>query len=217
MVPIETRRLEESQVPQLKFNDLESGGVSVNDNFYTSPKVSARLDRLLYNTASAGQPPQLYSKHQNESYELQFYGPALSCSSASETLISAANTAYGGSVLGGYHSFISCVGGEENVLTDSALLNQSLNTIDVTSNDAARIYVMTNADGVHVTECQLYNASYNVQFDFHYPHQAISTSITKYEDPIAISSLTDVILEVLFIYIINSGHAFLCYHYAIFW
>lgn len=167
----------------------------------------ARLTRLLTNTASAQTPVQLASSFQNQTYGIHFDGPALRCSSANDSVIRNLTGRYGfTSGPGDFMNFAAWVPGGDpsDYAQSSSTSSVSARTVDVASPDAARIFVMTNIGGwnntlnfstsynttrsatvVNVTECLLYNATYEVEFSFRYPNQTRNVEITKWINPVS--------------------------------
>ena len=197
-----------SYVPQPAYNATYFGNITYEDNIVTA---GALLYKLAYNTAAAGQPVALSSEFQNETYSLTFDGPAVKCVSASQSLVQKMSKIFDTNKLGGsayqYASWVPGKGNEPAMPGPSALewtptLGHFGSTLDETSDDAARIFVMTNtgywtktvlsqADNytdhamvLNVTECQLYNATYEVDFAFQYPNQTRHISISKWLHPI---------------------------------
>lgn len=129
-------------------------------------------------------PPAPYA---NCSYDLQFYGPSLSCGSATSTNTTRiAETIYLSSPTDPkvFVSFVPMIAANDNE-TDTALdgLRETLkggstgvqgSTYDYVSNDHGRVYFVINDRlGANIggpanktIECGLYNTSYNVDFAF---------------------------------------------------
>ena len=162
--------------------------------------------KLAYNTAASGQPVALSSEFQNETYSLTFDGPAVKCASAAESLIRNMSLYYDTNKLGGVaYQYVSWV---PRYKPAPARFNAHPNlpsfdtTLDQASGEVASIFVMTNtgywnntipsqaynisdhAMVLNVTECQLYNATYEVDFSFQYPNQTRKVSISKWLNPV---------------------------------
>ena len=183
------------QVPQL--------ALSNNSNFYVNQGTVATFSYsdaapIVYTAALAtgtgGEILNLPHIYTNMTYDLQFYAPAIQCRNASTDLrdivVSHINTTGSG---GGYF-YISFVGGDDKGLFNtsgqvcgdygtcsrpppSALSSSNPTTfenLDTNSTDMARLYVML---GYNLIECHLFNASYDVNFDFRSSAQA--TTIRK--------------------------------------
>lgn len=171
-----------------------------------------RLYKLAYNTASSAQPVSLSSKYQNETYHLQFVGPTVRCGPANESVVNKLTPLYGipavagGGTGGETIPFLSWVAGDEQQLNTSIGLGmQYFPTLDSQSQDAARIFIMSNTGyygktiqvpsnygpstipvtEVNITECLLYNATYDVDFAFNYPQQTSHTIISTWLNPVA--------------------------------
>ncbi|KAG6361328.1 hypothetical protein INS49_009553 [Diaporthe citri] len=148
---------------------------------------SSGISRLMATVAAQGSmlnPPAPYA---NCSYHLEFYGPSLSCGSATST-----NTTRIAEIINPqgqedprpFVSFVPFSGGNNNE-TDAALhgLQYTLqggstaaqsSTYDAVSNDHGRIYIVINDKlggnfgwaANKTIECGLYNTSYGVDFAF---------------------------------------------------
>lgn len=198
-------------------------GVDSDPVFITSSNL---IHKLAFGAAASSQPVSLPSANQNQTYHLDFDGPAVKCSPANESIMYNVTVDQGlnyGSTR--RNTFLSWVGSGLN----STLATQpSPQTLDYYSLDAARIWVMTNIDywnesvhtpfpdspppmyqndtywrdyytfmKVNVTECQLYNASYSVDFQFQYPNQTRQVSISKWLHPITAINFWDPVSEVV--------------------
>lgn len=195
------------QVPQASFNSNTYAQVGPNGYNYPSDLVY----KIAYAAAMSAQPVALPSAHQNQTYYLSFFGPAIRCSSAESGVIEAVSTTLAEtnnpslSVV-----FVSWVGDNDHSLLDPnrSAENGWLTTgpwdsyykaQDQSSSDAARIFVMTSMAGrwggtqVHIAECLLHNATYSVNFTFQYPQQTIKPSISQYLNLISQTDLDDVV------------------------
>lgn len=201
------------QVPQPLYNytnyaTLDPGA----DASYT---IDQRLYNLAFGTASSGQPVMLESRYPNETYHLQFDGPALRCGSANDSLVSKLTGRFGvimnSPQAQDYNDYISWVLGDEQALNETDY-ESSYKTLDRMSKDVPRLFVMSNfgrwdvvrlmpvnysttlTNGsestylerrqVNVTECQLYNATYEVEFSFQYPYQTRNVSFSNWLNPV---------------------------------
>ncbi len=198
----------QAQVPQASFN-ISTYAQAEYYGGLQSP--SDLVSKIAYVAAMSGQPVTLPSAHQNQTYHLDFFGPAIRCSSAKQTMIQtiAATIAETGKT-GSPVVFVSWTGHDDhgllnldNVKSGWPLSDGSWDLpyepLDKSLSDAARIYVMTNMHGVtdpHVAECLLHNASYSVDFTFQYPQQNIKSSILRYVNPISGTDLSGVVDKV---------------------
>lgn len=166
------------QVPQLSWNSStwsEYGPTSASFEYWGA---SPAVQRAGFAAATTGEVLNVPHTFINETYHLDFSGPALQCSTANETIRNRTQTnvnRHWGS--GGYYQFWSWVGDDDHGLTStnsSAMdleLTNTWSTLDTTSPDAARIFVYSATGQVNgmypfmnVSECVLYNASYSVDF-----------------------------------------------------
>jgi hypothetical protein len=186
------------QVPQPYFHTANFGALQGG---VASDLLSgdARIYKLAYHAGASGQPVLLASTFQNETYHLDFEGPAVKCTSASDSLVNSVTIEYG-TAFGIYVNpidFIFWAAGNELSLV---MNREEAATLDMTSSDAARLFVMTNTGNwtkarsstsyvyrqVNVTKCLLYNATYSVDFTFEYPSQTLKPQITNWLNPVAL-------------------------------
>jgi hypothetical protein len=192
------------QIPQPHFNMTNFGERQTSGGLHLV-SGDPRIYRLAYYAGASGQPVPLKSTFPNETYHLFFQGPAIKCTSANDSLVNNITLNYGkiASGFGGSPDtieFISWAAGSE---LSRVMSNQRTETLDMTSTDAARLFVMTNTGHwsktrnctrgeftfqytqVNVTECLLYNATYSVEFIFEYPGQRRELQITDWLNPVA--------------------------------
>jgi hypothetical protein len=181
--------------------------------------ADSRLYKLAFNTASGARPVALSSTFPNQTYHIQFSGPAVRCSGANDSLVANLTATYGDPLnaggSGNRDKYLSWVPGNEDALGSSYV--DQFQTLDQTSIDVARVFVMSNfgfwevsrltydlnytttlVNGtnstyleqrqVNVTECKLYNATYDVDFQFEYPEQTHNISISAWLNPVAAAS-----------------------------
>ena len=154
----------------------------------------------------------LLPEFQNETYSLTFNGPALKCASASESLIRNQSREFDYNRHGGVaYQYFSWVPGDRPAVSTLDSSSSFQTTVDETEGDVARIFVTTNTgtwnntipDNItlqagnitnsytattvvlNVTECQLWNATYDVDFSFQYPNQTRQVTISKWLNPVA--------------------------------
>lgn len=131
------------QVPQPSFNATDYGSMPDASNICYVRRNNL-MDKLIFDTASSGEPVSFSSRYQNETYHLDFHGPALRCSMADVSVVVNITHKFGTDVRDGAstYPFVSWVAGDEGTLNHTG--NTSLfQTFDVVSHDAARIFVMT--------------------------------------------------------------------------
>jgi hypothetical protein len=192
------------KVPQLQFDNATNYGNTVigEDNVAVRPL----MNKLAFHAASAAQPVPISSSYPNESYHLDFYGPAIKCSALANISmvrnisISLAEESIGGSG----KNFVSWVGGADAYPRVEA----SATTLDTLSENGSRIIVVNEegnstiswnfTDGLtnytaierNVVECILHNASYSVHTVFRYPQQSDEVSTTRWLNTVQAISRT---------------------------
>lgn len=206
--PLPLRNTTNLQVPQPIYNQTNFANLQTAGNGQAGngklTSGDARIYRMAYHAAASGEPVPLASTFQNQSYHLQFDGPAVKCMPANDSLIANLTIEYGVLMNGGatpsFTDFIAWAAGNEL----SRIMNEDgAETLDYTSIDAARVFVMTNTGNwtkiqesvsngmtyehrqVNITECILHNASYEVDFEFEYPRQSREVQITDWLNPVA--------------------------------
>jgi hypothetical protein len=191
------------QVPQPHFNMTNFGTLQFSGG-QSAISGNTRILKLAYRIALVEQPAPLNSTFRNETYHLDFHGPAIKCASANDSLVKSVTIKCGtalGASSGNPIDFISWAAGDELLRVMNK--TEEAATLDMTSTDAARLFVMTSTGNwtktlnatsngisysyrqVNVTECLLYNASYNVDYKFEYPAQTRELQITDWFNPVA--------------------------------
>lgn len=186
-----------SYVPQPAFDNSTNFGSAGEFGYLESTPL---IYKLAYNTASAWQPVALSSEYQNETYGLSFTGPAVKCASANHSMVREMTKIYSPDSYNSAqqsYQYLSWVPG-----TDPGYSSADFGTLDSVSHDAARIFVLTTIGDwnnsllthqlgrpvrlmlVNVTECQLYNAIYEVEFAFRYPNQTRHATVSKWLHPV---------------------------------
>ncbi|KAH6713525.1 hypothetical protein BKA61DRAFT_43274 [Leptodontidium sp. MPI-SDFR-AT-0119] len=170
-------------------------GLNNTNNFFVGPRTI--ISRLSSATATTGQILPIHPQFTNMSYSLQFFGPTVKCGAANSTQAAIIDrllrlkmaypvdnfteqtSAYFGFVPNEY----IMSGGE---VTDIETVNDISNIrmqqpANTSSNQLWTTYqrYFWNASGVRYTEvqhtvCRLFNASYDVNFDFRAGNQTIS-------------------------------------------
>ena len=194
--------IDQLQVPQLDFTN--------NTDFYVNQGTVATYSYsdaapLAYTAALAsgtsGRVLSLPHKYTNMTYAMQFYAPAIQCRDAGDNLTGLAVSHINTSGSGGGYFYISFVGGSEAAQglfnssglecgdygtcarpLPTALYNNVYTSLDHTSTDSARLYVLL---GYNLTECQLFNASYNTRFDFRASVQTVAIDTIDLLNPVA--------------------------------
>ncbi|KAF2019622.1 hypothetical protein BU24DRAFT_448077 [Aaosphaeria arxii CBS 175.79] len=197
-----------TRVRQIDFNYTNFGTFTGDDGAILLGHP--RIYSLAYRTASTGRLLSLASPMDiaNISYHLDFNGPAIKCASANETYINDLTYRYG---VTSYDQdgtlFLSWA---HQGLTAASASSRSTATLDTKSKDGARLYIMTNEGTwsvtrrynvstsstaantryrqVNVTECVLFNATYSVDYNFTYPSQNISASVSNWLHPVSMMS-----------------------------
>lgn len=143
------------KVPQLSYNGTtwaEHGPFSSSDAFYGA---SSSVKRAGLAAAMTGQVLNVPHTFVNESYHLDFSGPALSCSMANDSVRSIANKNLNGNTgSGGTYTFWSWMGDDDHGLLNSTgesplpsdtVAGTTWATLDALGEDAARIWVMSQS------------------------------------------------------------------------
>lgn len=197
-----TDHIHQEQVPQLALVN--------NSNFYAisgtvgSPAY-ADAAPIVYTaslaSATSGRILDIPHKYTNMSYDMQFYAPSIQCSDASDNLTGLAVSHINTTGSGGGIFYLSFAGGGSKAQglfnssgfecndygtcsrpTPSDLLTKNFENLDHFSTDTARLYVML---GYNLTECRLYNASYNINFDFKSSGQTATIRNLDMQNPVA--------------------------------
>jgi hypothetical protein len=187
-------------VPQFDFvNKSVSYGSILNDG---GPQFGASgdLQRMVLSAASGLGIGQIQFPFSNASYELAFSGPALSCSPAPNLTATpvvqwSEDTSEGAAAL----LWVSFVPAQLAQVTDKNKSQIAVNSVlfDVEgynynffpANQSVGLFVAMNNGSASVysqpmVECSLYNASYEVAFQFAYPHQNISVVQRTLHNPV---------------------------------
>ena len=178
--------------PQLLYSILTFVDQLGDSESYDGPNNI--VSRIAIATATSGQILQIQSSHPNQSYSLEFYGPAIRCTENAEVLKAIIkNHAKVEDEL--YLTFAAWVpsdsvhGAPSYNFTSAS--TQAYETIEVPNNGySSRMSLMvasTNQDfslgdtyhgdqlsSLAVHECTLHNASYVVDFAFRYPSQNVT-------------------------------------------
>ncbi|KAK0103699.1 hypothetical protein ONS95_005707 [Cadophora gregata] len=169
-------------------------GLNDTNNFFVGPRTI--ISRLSSATATTGQIQSIYPPFTNSSYSLQFFGPTVKCEEANSTQagiidrllklkmshsrdnFSEQTSAYFGFVPNEY-----IINGGE--VTDIATVNEISDIrmqrpANTSSNQLWTTYqryvwdsIGNRSTVVHHTVCRLFNASYDVNFDFQAGNQII--------------------------------------------
>ncbi|OQU96014.1 hypothetical protein CLAIMM_02158 [Cladophialophora immunda] len=180
------------QVAQHQFNYSTYAITQSIGNTYHS--ASTEVSRIAIATATSGQVLSIPSHYQNESYTLNFFGPAVDCFRNSTILSQMENSwATNGTMNENKLVFASWVPSDEAHAGPpwDFESNEAYETVDNTNNMGGvapdyltptfplRLFLFAS-DGLRpesttesVTECVLHNASYTVDFDFTWPNQDV--------------------------------------------
>jgi hypothetical protein len=202
VIAVNTTSVYQYGVPQF---DFVNQSMSFGDTIFTgdthSLEASARLQRLSIFTTSGSEIGQIQIPYANASYKLEFFGPAVSCSQAPASLVTIVTPwlqsieggaipwlsfapALLGNVDPGYNPFNDSNGGRNTIFRDGYNFGAS-------GNQSASLFVSMDNEGSTYSswpmlECTLYNASYQVDFQFTYPQQNISVIQRTLHEPIQI-------------------------------
>jgi len=198
-----TDHIDQEQVPQLALMNntnfyVNSGTVGTNTYADAAPIVYTSA----LATGTGGRILDLPHQYTNMSYGMQFYAPAIQCANASANLTDLAVSHVNTTGSGGGVFYISFVGGGDKAQSlfntsgltcnddygtcsrpmPADLFSTSFENLDKSSQDTARLYVML---GYNLTECQLFNASYNVNFNFSSSGQTMRIQELDMQNPVA--------------------------------
>lgn len=154
-------------------------------------------------SGTSGEVLSIPHDYQNVSYSTKFFGPAIQCNNASAELTDVAVSHINITGSGGGYFYVSFVGGDDHQLfntsgftcsdsntcgrTNSDLSEVAFKNLDSVSTDAARLYVLL---GRNLTECNLYNATYDVSFNFTGVYQSIKINNVEFHNPM-VANLTE--------------------------
>lgn len=141
VAPAKNISVVESYVPQPNFDNI-AAGISITNVLQTNPMANS----LVYSTATSGKPAAISSTFQKKSYTLSFDGPALKCSSANESIVRMMSAKYGAgsdlSIGAMEYNYMSWIPGINP--THQSWHPRNSGSLDESSTDVARIFVMTN-------------------------------------------------------------------------
>jgi hypothetical protein len=158
----------------------------------------SRFKHYAYHAGASGQPVPLQSTFANETYCLDFEGPAVKCMSADDSMIYNMTIPHGTTLQASSGNPIELLSWVAGDVPSEIFYENGAGTLDITSTDAARLFVLTNtgnwsetlsADSngmpyqfrkVNVTECLLYNATYSVDFIFEHSGQSRELQIADW-------------------------------------
>ena len=177
------------KVPQLNVNYSTWVEGGIDNPSWGAPA----LHSIAMASASLGEILPIRFNYTNATYHLEFNGPAIQCYNAdiaktlniSDTLAITLKHGEMGGYNNSYYSYYSWVASENIWNPDTIHCGNDRNNLDTASPDRARLYIMTNGGtgwyGNHtagnLTECSLYNATYNVDFQFNNTQQTVITHI----------------------------------------
>ncbi|KAI0871777.1 hypothetical protein GGS24DRAFT_42791 [Hypoxylon argillaceum] len=167
-------------VPQPSYNATTWASIGPTSSYMAYWGASSNVQRAGFAAATTGEIVGLPYQYLNESYHMDFSGPAIQCSTANDTVRNATQyniNANRGS--GGYFSYWAWVGNDDHGMASDNRSTPYSNldttgtwlTLDTQSKDAARFFVVSNLGATthtsqaffgNVSECLLHNASYNV-------------------------------------------------------
>jgi len=187
-----------STPPQLCFDPTQYANLQTTIRTdYVGPSMN--LLRTAFSSAMTGQISSIPTAFINESYTLDFVGPALRCDFADASLINQTANAYQKQLTGiesQYH-YISWVPTAVNKFG----LTNATTFLDMVSTDAAHIYIIPNtsvagpvygygmpSNGPYgyddLLDCKLFNASYQAFLNFSYPSQTVEVKSRTLLNPV---------------------------------
>ena len=190
VISVKTTSVVQHPVPQFDFiSKSNSFGISGNDGGHALG-ASPRLQRLSIFATSGLEISQIQIPYVNASYELEFFAPAVSCSPAPASTVTRV-TGWLESIEGAVEPWLSFVPAKLGYVPSDFNPFDTSDTsgtatffgygynYDVGGNQSVSLFVsMDNGGSTYsswpMVECTLYNASYQVNFQFTYPHQNIS-------------------------------------------
>lgn len=206
MFPQSTSDTVSLPVRQLDFNYTNFGTFVGGGSYHLLSYP--RIYNLAFRTASTGETIELNSPghYQNASYHLEFSGPAIKCAPANDEVLNNLTYSYG--VRSGRMIITRFLSWVPLSSLDPGPSEDSTASLGLASEDAARIFVLTNEGDWHVTrtyngsddrryrqvnvtECLLYNATYDVDYRFQYPSQTRNASVSNWLNPVAMLSRED--------------------------
>jgi hypothetical protein len=201
VISVNTTSVVQNPVPQFDFTDKSINfGSSANPSGHTLG-TSARLQRLSVFTTAGFEIGQIQIPYANASYELDFFAPAVLCSPATNTSLVTRVISWLGSVEGAVMPYLSFVPAKLEYVPSTfnpfdASDSTGISTFygfsynyNVRDNQSTSVFVvMENGSSKYsswpMIECTLYNASYQVSFEFTYPRQNINIIQRTLHNPV---------------------------------
>lgn len=171
-----TEHREQVNVAELQLANNSNFAISnAIDTGYEYSDASPYVHSVALSTATSGRIASISHPFTNISYDLKFNGPAIKCFNSSEELTQvAAGNVYGNTGSGGGPFFLSFVYGDGGgYMNANSREDPSFNTLgnveegNYTATTGLYIITRQGRDDAHLFQCELYNASYDVAFDFH--------------------------------------------------
>lgn len=197
--------------PQLLYNHTAFVHILGDSESYSGPTDT--VSRLAMATATLGQILQIPSSNQNESYSLDFYGPAIQCTPNTEVLAAIkknhkhvedelwlqfvawvpSDSAHGAPA----YNFTANNEPYETVeIPYGAEYEKSKDRLMVASiNAEGGTYDGPQLSNLMVHECTLHNASYVADFDFHYPDQTVVVRSLRIHEIIMSDDYEDIYMQ----------------------
>jgi hypothetical protein len=195
--------------PQLFFDpDYYANLQTLINHIYIGP--SPVTLRTAYGSAMTGQIQAITQESPNMTYTLDFLGPALRCDPADAAFVSGLNESYMGKfgTHGDKYFYAAWVPAKDIGSSNlTSVIGSTMPTLDVTSTDAAHIYIIPNttlmgpyfAGGQQMSynarygyqdalDCKLYNASYRASFNLTFPNQVITVQSREFLNPVNVST-----------------------------
>lgn len=181
------------QVPRLNtYNDFQwtdAVNLSLVPAFFHG---ASSLSQVVWAAAAEGQILSIPADFLNETYHVDFIGPAAKCMTATnQSLISEIRAvevplAY---EKGMEITYFSWVAGDDAYTLNNSTNNIAPQTLDMSSTDVNRLYIVPYGGGPDTDvwtamECQFYNATYSVDFAYSNGKQEVTIQNVTYLDPL---------------------------------
>lgn len=188
VLPVPTTTPKMLQVPQPLYDSTDYGHRTPMGNFALT--VNDRILKLAYATASTAQPISFQPSYPNQTYHLQFNGPAVKCDPANDTFTYNISSLYGGYNAGDKMFYRSWVPGSEGDSKGPGTETFAKARLFIMSQFGSSNTVLnisnTPRSLVNLTECVLYNATYDVDFNFQSTQQTQNVNISSWLNPVSV-------------------------------
>ena len=180
------------QVPQLSF-DLPDIPYYIS---YVDGVVlveSQQLSKASFATATAANILAIKPEFSNQTYSLNFFGPALKCETAKRSDLPFEAMGISFIAWTGEYATDPNLAWENYAFSpiDNGDMDGSTNSIGNNTLWIASAVGIAYDPGFNITKCQLYNASYDVEFRFQNYEQTLFINQSTYIDPVWVSPLNN--------------------------